>query len=267
MKKLFTTEQEQFILNNYMNMKYSEIAHMFDDQFTERQVRGWINNNATNKLKKINDSYFDNIDSPIKAYFLGFIYADGWIIDNKESRNYEFGMKLQSSDAYILELLRSELNSEHKIAIIPESEKVINGVNTISHEAALLRIYSKNLINGLKNNGIVQNKTHSNIHPIVDLYFFDYLRGYIDGDGCYYINKGLLNIHITCSNTSNLEYIKTELARYDIFCNIYTEKENKHRLYITRQESVLKLLGLLFYKDCVCLQRKREKVDDYLGSL
>lgn len=37
--------------------------------------------------KKFNEDYFELIDTPEKAYFLGFIFADGCLIDNpKEYR-------------------------------------------------------------------------------------------------------------------------------------------------------------------------------------
>ena len=33
----------------------------------------------------VNDSYFEKIDTEHKAYWLGFIYADGYIIKNEEN--------------------------------------------------------------------------------------------------------------------------------------------------------------------------------------
>jgi hypothetical protein len=37
------------------------------------------------KRKEYNHYYFENIDTEDKAYFLGFIYADGCIVKNKRN--------------------------------------------------------------------------------------------------------------------------------------------------------------------------------------
>ena len=91
MKKIFTDEQEKFMINNYLTMSYKEIGEKLG--FTERQIRGRLNNMGYTKIRKINDHYFDIIDIPLKAYLLGFIYADGWVYHNENTRNYEFGIQ------------------------------------------------------------------------------------------------------------------------------------------------------------------------------
>lgn len=62
MRKLFNKEQEEFIRSNYQTMKYTTIANSLG--FSERQVRGWINNHCDTKLRKFNSSYFEVIDTP-----------------------------------------------------------------------------------------------------------------------------------------------------------------------------------------------------------
>lgn len=71
----FSKSDVEFMKNNYSTMSYKEIAEQIG--FSERQVRGKINNMGLKKLRKFNDLYFRKIDSPLKAYFLGFIFADG----------------------------------------------------------------------------------------------------------------------------------------------------------------------------------------------
>ena len=74
-----------FIKNNYDKKTYKELAN--DLSFTERQVRGKINNMGLSKLRKFDNKYFEVIDNCEKAYWLGFLYADGYIINNKSNRN------------------------------------------------------------------------------------------------------------------------------------------------------------------------------------
>jgi len=267
MRKLFTEEQENFIRENYEIMEYKEIAKYLSS--TERQVRGWVNSHGFNKLRKINDHYFDIINSPLKAYFLGYIYADGWVVFNTKNRNYEFGIELQSSDKYILEKLNEELGNKNIITHKLPRDKIIDGVKTRSGHIDSLRVYSKNIVCGLCNNGIVPQKTQKDVYPIVDnKYFFDYLRGYIDGDGCFYeFKNNNIYFHITCSSIENLKYCQYQLEKYQISSKIYKEKDKKYRLYITDQNEIKKLVNHLYYEDGLfCLKRKYEKIKHYIGS-
>lgn len=52
-----------------------------------------------NRKYTLNENYFDIIDTPNKAYILGFLYADG---SNTESK-CTISMSLQEEDGYILE--------------------------------------------------------------------------------------------------------------------------------------------------------------------
>jgi hypothetical protein len=52
--------------------------------------------------KKFNEDYFEIIDTPEKAYFLGFIFADGCLIDNPKEYRYKLNIKIHSKDEDIL---------------------------------------------------------------------------------------------------------------------------------------------------------------------
>ena len=41
------------------------------------------------KKKKYNENYFETIDSEDKAYFLGFIFADGCITNDVKKYRYQ----------------------------------------------------------------------------------------------------------------------------------------------------------------------------------
>lgn len=264
-KKLqFSDYDIEFMKNHYLDMKYSEIAEILG--YTERQIRGKINNMGLTKIRDVNDHYFDIIDTPLKSYFLGFIYADGWIIYNEDRSNYEFGMELQSQDKYILDKLNEELGGCNMMCHYNPKTVIIKNHIANKNHSDCLRVFSKNIVLGLMNNGIETNKTQKSIYPIVqEELFFDFLRGYIDGDGCYWKRGNNYYMHITCANDSILTYIQEKLLSYNITTHVYQENFRKYRLICTNIQSMKSLVSLLYPTENVfCLSRKYKKIKSYL---
>lgn len=263
-QSIFNDKQIEFIKSNYSNMTITQIANILG--FLPSQIKSKIcNMKLQHKKRKFNSDYFQNIDSKNKAYFLGLIYADGYISFNKGY--YELGITLQSQDKYILEILNQELGGVHIIKHKAPVKKIINGVHTISHDVDELRVYSKKIVMDLIHLGVLPNKTKSSVYPIVpDNYFIDFLRGYIDGDGCFYNNKKYCILHITCANQAPLDWIKDKLKNdYDIKTQVYKLKDKKYRLMCTNKDSMTKLVNSLYYSvDVVCLSRKFDKIKSYL---
>lgn len=260
-KYMFSSEAIDYMIDNYMTMSYKEIAEHLN--LTERQVRGKLNNMGYTKLRKFNKDYFHNIDSELKAYFLGFIFADGWVVYKPESRNYEFGMELHSKDKYILDALNNEIGGVHNIYHDNPKQRIIKGRIANCGHSDCLRIYSKDIVEDLIFHGVVPNKTHNYQTPLFpEEYFFDFLRGYIDGDGCYYITKSnTVNVKIVCASSFVLEWIQSVLNDYDIKTNIYHENELKHSLNCMNMNGVEKLLNLLYHDKCsLYLTRKYNKI-------
>lgn len=263
-KFVFSDDEKQYMKDHYLNMGYKQIADYLG--YTERQIRGCINHMGLTKNRKINDEYFNNIDTSEKAYYIGFIYADGWIVYNENNRNYEFGMELQSCDKYILEDLNNRLGGQNIIYHNNPKETVIDGHIAHSNHSDILRIYSKKLVLGLMNNGICTNKSQKSTFPnISDDLFSDFLRGYIDGDGCYWKYKNHYYMHITSANDSILKHIQERLDLLDIETRIYKEKDRKYRLMCVNLPSMKNLVNFLYYSDDVlCLSRKYNKIKSYL---
>lgn len=265
--RIFSQDDYNFIIANYESMTSEEIGRELG--FTAKQIRGKCSAlGLRGKKREINDGYFDNIDTSLKAYFLGFIFADGWVINNEDSGTYEFGMKLSSKDKYLLERLNNELGGKNIIYHQDPQDVLICGTQ-IAHSGHCdtLRVYSKKLVSDLIKHGIETNKSLKASYPVVDdSLFFDFLRGYIDGDGCYYTDNGHTYMHITCGNKLPLEYIQNKLKQFDIKTQIYIENDRKYRLMCTSFNEMAKLINCLYYQDDLfCLSRKYEKIKHFLG--
>jgi intein-encoded DNA endonuclease-like protein len=142
-------------------------------------------------LKKCNENYFENLDTPNKAYFLGFIYADGCILDHKH-RQEQLVINLQSQDKYILDAFSKELEFEgslhfyegSKIAKTPYKDRFIK-----RGDLYRLTISSDKLCKDLRNWGVTPRKslTCKFPHNIPNELIPHFIRGIFDGDG--YISK------------------------------------------------------------------------------
>ena len=310
MKKLFNKEQEEFIISNYLTMKYGDIAKSLGDYtstqitgwlnnngykkghnsifsnddidyikenylsmtygeiaknigFTEKQVKGWINNNCNRKNRTFNDSYFNEIKTSNQAYWLGFIFADGWITKSNSGNSYELGIELCDVDEQQLIDFNNELGGVHNIKHAHYEKYICSHKNISVTDTVCIRIYSKQIVKDLMKHNILENKTLKQEYPIVDdNLFFDFIRGYIDGDGCIYVNENNISssqVHITSSHCEVLNYIKDKFSLYGIKSNIYKEKENKYRIYLNHENSI-KLLDLIYYDNNVQkLERKYKK--------
>lgn len=260
MKKLFSIEEEDYIRSHYQSVTYSEIARELNS--TELQVRGWINHNCPSKLRAFDKGYFHEINTPEKAYWLGFIYADGWVVSNTARRNYELGIQLQSTDDEHLRRFVTAIRGTHKITYADHTKYICGHPEQSVTHVTTVRIYSKQIVSDLIRHGVVERKTQSAIFPTVDKFFMDFLRGYFDGDGCLYVapKRYRSQLTIVSAHAEVLQYISDVLQKqYGIKSSIYQELKHKFRLHVFGKH-LLPLLDLMYANgDAICLQRKKDK--------
>lgn len=123
---------------------------------------------------KFDETIFDIIDTEEKAYWLGFIFADGTISShskNKKNR-YQFELSLSLKD-------QNHLNKFNKFM-----KHSGNNVKIDSYRCRWI-INSKHLWNSLNNLGCVPNKSKCLQFPKINSeFYYPFIRGYMDGDGC-----------------------------------------------------------------------------------
>lgn len=123
-----------------------------------------------------NEHYFEKIDSESKAYFLGLIYADGWVNNKK---NY-FGICLAEEDKYLLEQFKKELKFTGPI-------KNVGRKKDHHKDRYRIEICSKKMCRDLEGLNVIPNKALILQFPTEELVPNElmphFLRGYFDGDG------------------------------------------------------------------------------------
>lgn len=154
-----------------------------------------------------NKDYFKIIDSEDKAYWLGFLYADGCI--NKCYRNKKLqGMHLEltvcEKDKHHLSKFKWCLSSD-----VPIKKKIVL-LNKKEYVAYRLCICCTEICQDLIKLKCIPSKTYSIKFPsyeiVPKLYMRDFIRGYFDGDGCIYTTfaNNRSHIEITMVVSSNL---------------------------------------------------------------
>lgn len=130
---------------------------------------------------EFNEHYFDDIDSNEKAYFLGFIAADGGV----ERQKGPLSFNLQKRDKEILIKFCECIGYDTSHIGEYTSGFLYKGTWKII-EACHLKLCSKYLAKSLSNYNIIPAKSNIDnnlFYNIPDKYKYAWLAGYIDGDG------------------------------------------------------------------------------------
>ena len=128
-----------------------------------------------NRKFEIHEYFFDVIDTDEKAYFLGFLYADGNVKTNKNM----VVLSLKESDREILERLNKLIHVD-KPLFVEKNKRDGNRENTVG-----IRICNKNITDKLIKHGCHPNKTFTLTFPewLNESLYSSFIRGYFDGDG------------------------------------------------------------------------------------
>lgn len=268
----WTEEEIEFIKNNYKTYSYKEIGEKINR--TKSAVQNKIRKLGLkkDKIQKFNEFYFDEINSNDKAYWLGFIYADGWI--EQSNRNNCLGIELSEKDSEHLVLFNKWINGN---VSVKTRTRTINFDKYKDKEYVMcyIKYYSKHLVESLNNYNIVENKTYKKytLPNIQDKYMISFLHGYFDGDGSFFLKNKKMNYYgfnYTSYNKIILENIRKYLyEKYNITSYICLAKKNSNvwQLYITAQDSVKSFANLLLNDNTVYLERKNNLIKEYIASL
>jgi intein/homing endonuclease len=214
-------------------------------------------------LYRIDEKYFEDIDNEDKSYFLGIIFADGYL---NEKRNY-MSLSLQYNDIDILEKLKNSIDTDKPLQLIERKEQ-----NTKNQYRLL--ITRKKIVNDLKKLGVNQNKSltanPSNLDKINHDLLRHFLRGYYDGDGSitFYKTRNTFNstINICCTiQFFNFfsDFIYNSLKIKCLLSKRHKDEKNMFDLRICGNRKVKKFLDFLYKDSSIYLKRKWEKYDEF----
>lgn len=231
------------------------------------------------KDQTINIQYFNKVDSFNKAYLLGFIAADGAIIQNKNTNTKTLTITIHAKDVAVLELLKSELNSSLNIKDINYKSKSLQSYKLdVNHKR--FNTSRKEIIKDLESYGLTSSKSLTMPNLVLNIpkqYRKAFILGYFDGDGCFidskvtrrrnYLKKdGSTSTYIGEKYNSQISIKGTEEFLRGIVDELqidsYKIKQISNQNIYTL--TIIKNLDILKFYDCYnhCdfyLQRKRDK--------
>lgn len=212
-------------------------------------------------------SYFKQIDTEDKAYWLGFICADGYL--NK--RGNTLGICLSISDLQHLEKFKKSINYTGDIFTRKSQYSKEHKLT----EKAVIEIYSKELSKDISSYGLDFKKSHTLgiVSGIPNNLINHFIRGYFDGDGCLFFEQGKTKNHkgspgITIVGTENfLNFIKKFIP--DVPKSLQHDKrtEQTFTLYLKSIKRYKNFTDFIYKDANIYLERKFKKHLDILDKI
>ena len=261
-KTILTKEQEKEIIYKYSILGMSKNKLRLEYNVSEGTIkRALLRNNVhLRTIKETNISkYYIQQDffeyekqNSNSAYVLGLLASDGTIAKNENMVCIE----LQQSDREILEKINKVLKNERPIKDYERS----NG-----YKNSKLYFFSRKIKEDLAFYDIIPNKTYEADDFIKNIkieYFWDFIRGFFDGDGSIVNPNGTIRWQLDGVCLKTLQHIQQIIQdEYNIETKIVFSPDErstvpKYRLYCYSQEKCKKIFNFMYKDNCLKLNRK-----------
>ena len=276
---VFSKEQEKQIIDMYVNQGISTVKIGKEFGCNHKRIAKVLKEyniprTGVGKRKYfLNEHYFDVIDTPNKAYILGFFYADGCNLPKKQT----ISMSLEEKDKEILEKIRLEIGSEKPLEFIEQSKRKDKDNNYHYNDMWRLLLFSSHMCKALEQHGMTSKKSLTLQFPkhLDESLLSHFVRGYFDGDGSYchrYAgnNYGYRDL-ITITSTEDFCNDCLEIIRQEVGIGGGIYDASSHNgitkvLSISGNNQINKFFEWL-YKDAeLYMKRKHDLYEQYLAA-
>ena len=259
----FSKELYDRIIKLYLE-KCTQQKICYDLLISECGIRKTLDRNGiqrrsyseNNRRYSLDEYYFDNIDTPSKAYILGLLFADGC----NHTSSYSITLHLQEEDYAVIEFVKNELQYEGPIRF-----NELNKKNPKHKNAYILCINDEYMSKKLEEIGMVNAKSLVLKFPecVPEHLYSSFTLGYYDGDGCIYYDEKRNKCQTQTVGTSQFCKKISEIL-YGFGCknNIKHPKqcnENTVVLETCGNKSSLLFLSWMYQNAPFCMKRKYQK--------
>lgn len=269
-KRLLDKNDEQKICELYLNgLTSTEIYNEYYkdkvgcEETIQKVVRKYGIARKAGHKNLINHSYFKNIDTPEKAYFLGLLLTDGNVHydKRKENRQPSIQIALKGEDIDILEKFKQELQTDNKISVYTGDGRF----------ECVFIVHSLEMAQDLEKYDIKPRKTFliNKMPEVPKQYIRDLIRGIFDGDGTVYVLTKDKKLRFGFYGTHNLvqDIINFLHNKIGLPLNKITDKETVSFITFGKLEQIKAFYNYIYYSpEVTCLKRKRDKFENYLSE-
>lgn len=250
----------------------TEIRSLYTDGFTAKEILPLVREDGItteNTIIKIvkeggvpirprgfrniidHEDFFDNIDTQEKAYMVGFLLADGYVMDlfAGHKRNPLWAIQLHRKDEYILESFRQLVGVHHGL------------YHTATRPTVLLVVSSAHMTQELAKYNVVPRKSFITSFPsdtIPRELYRHVIRGIFDGDGC------ISGAACTFFGKSQLVFDVRQILHEEIDVNyngVFTKDDGVHQFSFSSKKDVTAFYHYLYDGATLFLTRKKDRFE------
>lgn len=262
---------EQNLTTYQLGKLFNCSASVFQREFKKANLIVKDNSHSRQKYP-IRENIFDFVDTEEKAYWLGFLYADGNV-----SKSNRVRLSLAEEDIEIVKKFSNFIFEQERIKFYQQPEDRKSSQNLV-----YVDVCNKHIAQTLTKLGCPPKKTFILTFPIwLDKNLHNhFIRGYFDGDGCLSnykekqkgrgknnkdvfvseYEKSHFSILSTKEFLTSLQIIFSELGINSSLSKRHKERKNNNfTLTVNGNRQIQRLMNWLYQDATIFLQRKYYK--------
>ena len=265
--KLDENIQNQIIEAYQNNMSLREIENHFGA--TRNTVSKFLENKGLKTTKGNHHrlyfhdfDFFETIDTEEKAYWLGFMYADGYIVNNENRYGEDdFGLTLAEDSIDSIEKFKASIKATNPIHY--------DDSKGVGQRQVKLVCRSQKTVNDLIDKGVLKGKSLILKPPtkVPQPLIHHFIRGFFDGDGSLmrYQNKNCKHISFGIDFTTTYEMAKWLQETLNMG-SIFPEKRREATWYysVGGNQQVLQLCHYMYDDASIWMDRKYNRYKELL---
>lgn len=258
LKTLYEGGHSQVSISKIMGVNHNRIREIMK----ENKIR--VRTDREQALQyKCNENFFDVIDTEQKAYWLGFIYADGYIVAKRKHNSRKLGIAISEKDVELLKRFKKDIESTHPIGKYESTASSFEG----SYPYVRVIISSSKIAEDLFRLGVFEQKTEKIQFPtenqVPKRLIHHFIRGYFDGDGSIsqYQKKSAFTISF-CGTREFLDGLQNYFGTSLKLDKRHDNNVNNYSLGIGGNRQVEEILDDIYKDATVFLMRKHNRYID-----
>lgn len=226
-------------IGNEYGVSVQTVSNYISDEISLR------NYSDSARIYPVNVHYFDSINSPVKAYWLGYLFANGCIVKQLNSN----GFQISGTDEHVnqIETFMKEIGTDRPI-LKHKNENVYS-----------VRIQNEHLYQNLKKKGLTINKSLQSVFPFLpngNELIPPFILGYYDGRSYLSIEKTSLYFSgspkfLHALNDYLYHFLRLRLSLKEVSPNFW-------QLVSYQKETIYQILDWLYQSDVPFFKPKHE---------